>query len=826
MTDHALDLPRSGAPDAAPALESARLPVSGMTCAGCAARIESVLARTPGVADASVNFALERADVRYEPGRVGVADLARRVADAGYGVPTATVSVGVGGMTCAGCAGRVEKRLKAVPGVLGASVNLALERADVTAPAGSVSAQDLAEAIAAAGYEPRLVAEGEDAAAAEADRTEADRRAARRDLLLLAASALLTLPLLADMVAMALGLAWHLPPLAQLALATPVQLVIGARFYQSAWHALRAGSGNMDQLVALGTSAAYLYSLVMVATLGAAATGHLYFEAAAVIITLVLAGKWLEARAKRGTTAAIRQLMALRPETARVERDGVEAELPIAQVRRGDLVLVRPGERIPVDGRVEDGAGEVDESLITGESLPVLKQPGDTVTGGAVNGTGALRVRATAVGADSTLARIVALVESAQAGKAPVQRLVDRVSAVFVPTVIAIAVGTFTAWLLAGGTMETALVAAVSVLVIACPCALGLATPTAMVTGTGAAARGGILIRDIEALERAHRVDTVIFDKTGTLTEGRPQVTAIEAADGDSRGLLALAAAVQRLSEHPLARAIADHAAAEGVALHPATDFQSHTGLGVTAAVDGRPVVIGNRALLAREGIETDPLEARAEALEAHGGTVMWLAADGRAAGLVAVADAVRPEAKEAVAALRRAGIATVMLSGDTARVAEAVAAAVGIDTVRAPVRPEDKAAEVERLRGQGRVVAMVGDGINDAPALAAADIGIAMGGGTDVAMETAGLTLMRPDPRLVGAALGVSRATWRKIWQNLFWAFVYNVVGLPIAALGLLSPAIAGAAMALSSVSVVTNSLLLRRWRPRVGRTAREAGA
>ncbi len=574
----------------------------------------------------------------------------------------------------------------------------------------------------------------------------------------------------------------------------------------------------MDLLVALGTSSAYGFSVYQMWRAGSGA--HLYFEAAAFIITLILLGKWFESRAKRGTTLAFRALMNLRPQTAGVLRDGVEIELPVEQVSSGDLVLVKPGERIPVDGVIEQGESEADESLITGESLPVHKRAGDMVTGGGVNTTGLLQVRATQVGKNSTLSRIIRMVEGAQATKAPVQRLVDRVSAIFVPAVVVAAAATFAGWALSGSGIEPALVAAVSVLVIACPCALGLATPTAIMIGTGAAARAGILIKDAQALETTHRVDTVILDKTGTLTEGRPSLTATVAHGIPEAELLWIAASAQSGSEHPLARAILDAATqVEGdkKELFQPTDFQSLTGRGLSATVLGREIIVGNRRLMDDSGIDTGSLDTRAQNLEKDGKTVMWVANTGApsaALGLLAVSDPVKAESAPAVSILRRLGVEPIMITGDNARVGASVGRAVGIGKVLAETLPEDKAAKAKQLREQGHIVAMVGDGINDAPALAAADVGIAMGTGTDIAMETAGITLMRGDPRLIASAIHVSRATYRKIRQNLFWAFIYNVIGIPLAAFGFLSPVVAGAAMAFSSVSVVTNSLLLRRWR------------
>jgi Cu+-exporting ATPase len=708
------------------------------------------------------------------------------------------------GMTCGACAARLQRVFTRLDGVVNADVNFALESGRVEVIAARTSLNDLAAAAAKAGFE--LV----EPQAQPAD-TEASLARERYTLIL---AVVLTLPLVAQMAAMFVGVPLHLSPWLELALAAPVQLYVGRRFYAGAWRSLRGGAGNMDVLVALGTSAAFGYSLYLLATLGSAARGQLYFEASAVIITLVLAGKYLEARAKRGTTEAIRRLMSLRPQTACLLRDGAETEVPVEQVATDDRLVVRPGERVPVDGMVVSGTSELDESLLTGESLPVSKGPDDPVTGGAINGSGRLIIRATRVGQDSTLARIIRLVESAQAGKAPVQRLVDRISAIFVPAVLGIAVVTAAVWLLGGGSFEQALVAAVSVLVIACPCALGLATPTAIVTGTGAAARSGILVKDVETLERAHRVAAVVFDKTGTLTEGQPEVSSVVALDGSESELLALAASAQQGSEHPLARAVLRRAQRESMPVKELTAFRNVPGQGIRAELGSTRVIIGNSDLLESQGIALHSGGQRAGGLMARGETVMWIAADGTLKGLIGVQDPLRAAARDAIRQLRGLGIRTIMLSGDAPAVARRVADRLAMDEARGGVLPADKAAVVDGLRQDGAVVAMVGDGVNDAPALAAADVGIAMGSGTDVAMETAGITLMRSDPRLVGAALALSRATWRKIRQNLFWAFIYNVIGIPLAALGYLSPAVAGAAMALSSVSVVSNSLLLKRWR------------
>ncbi len=727
----------------------------------------------------------------------------------------APVRLAVAGMTCAACALRVEKVLARIPGVAAASVNLALERAEVALADAGLDTQTLAAAVTAAGYRATVLTPAAPAAAAANGDAAGERRR-------LAIAVAISLVFLAPMAAAAVGHGIELPPLLQLVLAAPVQFWIGGRFYRGAWQALRAGSGNMDVLVVLGTSAAFVYSVVIMLT-GAASHGdagghgHLYFEAAAVVITLVLCGKALEARAKRGTTRALRELMALRPPTARRIRGNRIDEVAIAAIASGDEVLVRAFERIPVDGVIVDGASEIDEALVTGESVPVRRGAGDAVIEGAINGAGGLRITATTVGRDGTLARIVRLVENAQAGKAPVQRLVDRLTAVFVPAVVAIAVFTCAGWLVAGAGLDHALIAAVAVLVIACPCALGLATPTALVAGTGAAARAGILIKDIAALERAQGIDTVVFDKTGTLTEGRPQVTDVVVfAPCTKDDVLAVVAAVQQESTHPLARAVVGHCAALGLATPAATEVITVPGFGLRARVDGRAVTVGSRALMATDKIELGAADAAAACLAEDGKTTLFAAIDGQPAALIALADPPRSSAAAAVARLVDRGVLVVMLSGDARPVAETIARRLGIVAVEGEVRPEAKVARIQRLQSEGRRVAMVGDGINDAPALAAADLGIAMGGGADVALETAGFALLRADPALVPAALDVARATWRRIRYNLFWAFIYNVVAIPAAAMGLLSPQLAGAAMALSSISVVTSSLVLRGWRPR----------
>ena len=798
-------------------LKSFDFPVEGMTCTACAARLEKALTRKTGVKEASVNFALERGKVSYDPAEVKLTDIAEAVAKTGFSVPPSYFSFGVDGMTCTACSTRLEKILSRLPGVTHAEVNFAVERAEVKGLPGLVTLEMLSEAVQKAGFTARIA--DDQKAQAEDDQAQEDKERAslRRELWLLIASIILTAPLIAQMISMWLGVGFHLSPWVELALAAPVQIIIGARFYIAAFKALRAGSSNMDVLVVLGTSAAFLYSLYLLWTLGDGAAGKLYFEASAVIITLILLGKFLEARAKRGTTAAIRSLMNLRPESARVLRGKEMVEVPVGEVVAGDRVVIKPGEKVPVDGLVEDGISEIDESLITGESVPVMKQVGDGVTGGAINGTGLLTVKVMAVGEDSTLSKIIRLVENAQSGKAPVQRLVDKISAIFVPIVIAIATITFALWMIFTGNFEQALIAAVSVLVIACPCALGLATPTAIVTGTGAAARAGILIKDIEALERAHNINAVVFDKTGTLTEGSPRVVDVHALGGDSAGVMCLAASVQQGSEHPLGKAIIRRAEELHQTLFPLKTFKSITGRGVEAEIEEHHIVIGNRALMKQHKIETKAEEGQALLWESEAKTVVWLGVNGHLQGLIAIADPVREQARPAIKQLKSMGVRTLMLTGDAKAVAEAVAKEVNIDEAIGPVQPQDKAEHVSKLAAEGYTVGMIGDGINDAPALAMADVGIAMGSGTDVAMETAGITLMRSDPRLVAGAISASRATFSKIRQNLFWAFIYNVIGIPLAALGMLSPAIAGAAMAMSSVSVVSNSLLLRRWAPKL---------
>ncbi|MGO3620549.1 MAG: heavy metal translocating P-type ATPase [Pseudomonas helleri] len=785
------------------------LPIDGMTCASCAGRVEKALAKVPGVESVSVNLATEQA--RIQAPAESLAALVDAVQQAGYSVPAHSLELDVGGMTCASCSGRVEKALSKVPGVERVSVNLANERAHVEL-LGHVDPAQLIDAVNRAGYSASLH-QANNPHAVQDDQ----QKRLQRERWALVLAIVLALPLVLPMLLMPLGIHWMLPAWAQFVLATPVQFVLGARFYRAAWKAVKAGAGNMDLLVALGTSAGYGLSLYEWAIAAPGTTPHLYFEASAVVIALVLLGKYLESRAKRQTASAIRALEALRPERALRVVDGQEQDVAISDLRLNDLVLVKPGERFPVDGEVVEGQSHADEALISGESLPVPKQPGDKVTGGAINGEGRLVIKTLALGTETVLARIIRLVEDAQAGKAPIQKLVDKVSQVFVPVVLLIALATLLGWWLYGAPIETALINAVAVLVIACPCALGLATPTAIMAGTGVAARFGILIKDAEALERAHEVSAVVFDKTGTLTSGTPQIAHLAALDGDEAHLLQAAGALQRGSEHPLAKAVLDACAARQLNVPDVADSQSLTGRGIAGTLEGRRLALGNRRLLDETGLTPGSLADSATAWENEGRTLSWLieqSPEPRVLGLFAFGDTLKTGAQSAIQQLTARHISSHLLTGDNRGSARVVAQALGITDVHAEVLPADKAATVAELK-KTRVVAMVGDGINDAPALAAADIGIAMGGGTDVAMQAAGITLMRGDPRLVPAALDISRKTYAKIRQNLFWAFVYNVIGIPLAAFGFLNPVLAGAAMAFSSVSVVSNALLLKFWKP-----------
>jgi Cu+-exporting ATPase len=810
------------------------LPLEGLHCAGCVARVEGALAGAEGVESASVSLADNEARVRFDPGRVGADALAHAIADAGYGVSTESVEARIRGMHCAACVGRVEAALRAVQGVISADVNLPEESARLRVVAGTVEAGTLADAVAGAGYALELTDELADAADV-AEVREEERDAEYQDLMRrFRVGALLTVPVLLighadwipglrDLDAGTLRSLWALSGL----LTVPILVWVGRRFFTGAWTALRHRNATMDTLVALGTGSAWLYSTVAVLapTLFPAGTAHPFYEATAVVITLVVLGQALEARAKGKTTRALRALLDLRPPTATVVRHGVEREIPAAEVVPGDLVVVRPGERVPVDGVVVEGRSAVDESMITGESIPVEKGPGDPAVGGTVLKGGSFRFEAQRVGKDTVLARIVELVREAQASKPPIQRLVDVVASYFVPAVVLIAAVAFVFWYANGPqpSLNFATVVAVAVLVIACPCALGLATPISIMVGVGKAAEHGVLIRSGEALQVARTIDTVVLDKTGTITVGEPALSEVlTLSDLAEDRVLALAAAAEAGSEHPLGQTIVAAARGRGMAIGVASSFEAEAGRGVRATVDGHEVIVGSVRYLDGSGVRTDDMADGAAGLSAGGRTPVAVAVDGRAAGLLGLADPLKPDSAEAVRHLQDAGLRVVMLTGDDARTAAAIARQMGIEDVRAEVLPGQKAAAIRDLQAEGRRVAMVGDGVNDAPALAAADVGIAIGGGTDVAMEAADVTLVGGSLRGVVTALDVSRATVRNIGQNLVGAFVYNVLGIPIAAgvlypaFGvLLSPMIAGAAMAFSSVTVVTNANRLRGFRP-----------
>jgi Cu+-exporting ATPase len=787
--------------------------IEGMNCAACANRIEKGLRKLEGVEKATVNFALERASVKHDPRVVSISQIEAEIRALGYGVRKETVELDIGGMSCAACAARIEKGLSRLPGVTRANVNFALERATVEYLPGQLQAEELVKRVEKLGYTAKVRQEEEprDTRAGEIERQ-------KRRLLL---SALLSFPLLWTMAGHFTFTSWLwvpgllMNPWFQLLLATPVQFWIGAPFYAGAYKALRNRSANMDVLVALGTSAAYFYSLYR--TLISAGAHHvpkLYFETSAVLITLILLGKCLEAQAKGRTSEAIRKLMGLRAKTALVIRDGRELEIPVEEVVVGDTVIVKPGEKIPVDGTVLEGSSAVDESMLTGESIPVDKKPGDEVIGATVNGHGSLTIRAERVGRDTALAQIIRVVEEAQGSKAPIQRIADRISGVFVPIVTAIAVITFLVWLffLDPGDFAGALENAIAVLVIACPCALGLATPTSIMAGSGRAAELGILFKGGEHLEIAHRIDTVVLDKTGTITKGEPTLIDVIAGHMDEETFLRLVGGAEKRSEHPLARAIMTGIRKRGMTPGDPERFDAVPGFGIRAKVDGRDVLVGTRRWMDKNGIDVREALTELENLEENGKTAVLAAVDGTFAGILAVADPVKETSREAVSMLKEMGIDVVMITGDNERTARAVARQAGIEKVLAEVLPKEKANAVKELQASGRKVAMVGDGINDAPALAAADIGMAVGTGTDVAMETADITLMRGDLRAIADAIRMSRKTMSNIRQNLFWALVYNALGIPIAAAGLLEPWIAGAAMAFSSVSVVLNALRLQR--------------
>ena len=781
--------------------------VTGMTCSACSSRVEKVLNKMDGV-DAQVNLTTETATVYFDPSQTSIDEITDKIEKLGYGVQTEQMELDVFGMTCAACSTRIEKVLNKQQGIERASVNLANETATLEYNPGLIEADDIIDKIKALGYDAkqRVDAEGKETY------KEKELKQMKTKVII---SAFLSIPLLITMLDHLFGV--RLPdifmnPWFQFALATPVQFVIGWQFYVGAYNNLRTKSANMDVLVALGTSAAYFYSLYEAfRTIGNPGyEPHLYFETSAILITLILFGKYLEMNAKGKTTEAISKLLDLQAKQARVRRDGVEVMVPLEEVVVGDTLVVKPGEKIPVDGTVLKGRTAVDESMITGESIPVEKEDGSSVIGATLNKNGAIEVEATKVGKDTALASIVKAVEDAQGSKAPIQRMADVISGYFVPIVVGIAIVTFIVWItvVAPGNFELALTASIAVLVIACPCALGLATPTSIMVGTGKAAENGILFKGGEHLERTHELDTVILDKTGTITKGKPEVTDFT---GDAEALQLLASA-EYGSEHPLASAIVAYAEEQEVSFLDVDEFSAIPGHGIQAHMKGQDVIVGTRKLMNDHGIRFSEVEDELVQYETDGKTAMLLAIDGEYRGIIAVADTVKENAKEAIQQLKQDGIDVIMLTGDNERTAQSIAAQVGIDRVIAEVLPEEKAAQVKAIQEQGKKVAMVGDGINDAPALATADIGIAIGTGTEVAIEAADITLLGGDLLLIPKAIKMSHETIKNIKQNLFWAFAYNTAGIPIAAFGLLAPWIAGAAMAFSSVSVVTNSLRLKR--------------
>jgi Cu+-exporting ATPase len=806
------------------------IPVTGMSCANCALAIERTVKKVPGVKAAAVNFATEQASLSFDPDQVQVEALVEKIQDAGYGVAKATVDIPVTGMTCANCAMTIERTLKKkVPGVVNASVNFASERASVEYIPSLTGIDEMIQAIEKAGYgaiRPDDALEGDDAEL-QARRAEIKDQTAK-----FAVGLAFTIPLFILSMGRDFGFfgAWAHAPWVNwlfLVLATPVQFYTGWDYYLGGFKSLRNRSANMDVLVAMGSSVAYVYSLALLLVPGFG--HHVYFETSAVIITLIKLGKMLEARTKGRTGGAIRKLMKLRPKTAFIEVDGQEKEIPVSQVKIGDRIIVRPGEAFPVDGAVLDGESSVDESMLTGEPIPVDKQAGDSVAAGTINGEGRLRIEARKVGKDTALARIIRMVQEAQGSKAPVQALADRVAAVFVPGVIGIALLTFILWWLMVGEFVPAMIRLVAVLVIACPCALGLATPTAIMAGTGKGAERGVLFKNSEALELASKLDTVVLDKTGTITVGKPAVVDMVCLDGNfanENEFLRLAASAERGSEHPLGRAIVAEATKRGLSLLEPKSFKASRGLGMSATVDGREVLAGKPGWFLEMGLDLGPLDQKLSSLQNQGKTVVVIGVENKIVGLIAVADRVKPESKDAIESLHRQNIRVVMLTGDNSRTAEAIASEVNIDEVVAEVRPEDKSARIREFQEQGKRVGMVGDGINDAPALAQADVGMAIGTGTDVAIETGDVILASGSLRGVPRAVELSRATMRTIRQNLFWAFFYNVVLIPVAAgvlfpfeflppfLRQLHPILAAFAMAMSSITVVSNSLRLYRAR------------
>lgn len=793
------------------------LQIQGMTCSACATRIEKVLSKTDGVEEANVNLALERSTVTYDPEKVTVEDLEAKIEKLGYGVIQEHIQFDITGMTCSACANRIEKRLNRLDGVSNATVNFALETATVDYNELAVTPKEMIEAVDKMGFELHVDQDEE----SKVDHKEAEIKKQRMKFI---ASVILTFPLFWTMVAHFNFLSFiYMPdilmnPWLQLALATPVQFIIGAQFYKGAFNSLRNKSANMDVLVALGTSAAYFYSLYLAfewQTSGQVGDPELYFEASAVIITLILLGKLFEVQAKGKTSQAIQKLLGLQAKTARIMRDGEAVEVPLEEVVRGDVVLVRPGEKIPVDGEIIEGQSAIDESMLTGESIPIDKNIGDTVIGATINKNGSLQIRATKVGKDTALSQIVKVVEEAQGSKADIQRLADKISGVFVPIVVAVAIATFFIWffVVAPGDFRASIIPTISILVIACPCALGLATPTSIMAGSGRSAEMGVLFKGGEHLEHTQSVDTVILDKTGTVTKGEPSLTDVIIADGFvEQDVLQLVATAENESEHPLAQAIVKGVQEKGIELATASHFGALPGYGIEATVNGQEILAGTRKLMRERQVEIGQFETQMEQLELDGKTAMLIAIDGQMGAIVAVADTVKETSGEAIRRMHELGLEVIMLTGDNARTAQAIADEVQIDRVIAEVLPEQKSAEVEKLQQEGKVVAMVGDGINDAPALATADVGMAVGTGTDIAIEAADITLMRGDLNSVADAILMSKKTMRNIKQNLFFAFIYNTIGIPIAAIGLLAPWVAGAAMAFSSVSVVLNALRLQK--------------
>jgi P-type Cu+ transporter len=800
-------------------IKEAQLPITGMTCAACAIRIEKGLNKLEGVDTANVNLALEKASIKYDPAVTNVNDLIKKVNDLGYGVLSEKVELDIIGMTCAACATRIEKGLNKLEGVNKATVNLALETGSVEFNPSQITIQEIIKGVKKIGYE----AKGKQGKSADTVNHREKEIEKQKGKFLF--SLILAFPLFWAMVDhFEFTSSIYLPdmlmnPWVQLALATPVQFIVGRQFYIGAYKALRNGSANMDVLVALGTSAAYFYSLyIIISAIGSGQMMYeLYFETSAVLITLILLGKLFEARAKGRSSEAIKKLMGLQAKTATVIRDGKEIEVALEEVVVGDIILVKPGEKIPVDGEIIEGRSALDESMLTGESVPVDKTIGDPVIGATINKNGFLKIKATKVGRETTLAQIIKVVEEAQGSKAPIQRLADQISGIFVPIVVGIALVTFLVWFfwVSPGNFAEALEKMIAVLVIACPCALGLATPTSIMAGSGRAAEAGILFKGGEHLERTHRITTVVLDKTGTVTNGKPELTdIIVTADLEEKTFLQLVGTAEKQSEHPLAEAIVNGIKEKGIDLLAVEEFEAIPGYGIKATVNGKDLLIGTRKLMNKYSIPFLTAENKMEILEENGKTAMLVAINGEFAGMVAVADTVKETSKAAIKKLKDMGLEVIMMTGDNVRTAKAIADEVGVDAVIAEVLPEGKAAEVKKLQLQGKRVAMVGDGINDAPALAIADIGMAIGTGTDVAMEAADITLMRGDLNSIADAIDMSKKTIRNIKQNLFWAFGYNTLGIPVAAIGFLAPWLAGAAMAFSSVSVVLNALRLQRVR------------